>query len=63
MLNRNLKENKRFNNITNKQDQGMKLSLPSVLHESQDSNDVDFEMTGFLKPARCYNCKSHFCEV
>ena len=43
------------------QDQGTKLSLPSISHGSQDSNDGDFERTGFLKPARCYNQQSHFC--
>ena len=37
--------------MTCKQDQGTRLSLPSTLHGSQDSNDGNFERTGFLKPA------------
>ena len=43
MPNGNLKENKRFNKITYQQDQRKELSLPSMLHGDQDSNDWDPE--------------------
>ena len=48
MQNRNLKENKRFNRITYKQDQRNELSLPSTSHESHNLNDRDFKGTEFL---------------
>ena len=45
------------------QDQGMKLSLPSMSYGSQDSNDGDFKRTGILKPGGCCNCQLKFCEA